>query len=81
MRRPLLWLAGGMVIAGGLAVGALVTFAEPGHRPLHFGCLHHAHGPKWHADHGRALGQPPNRFARPDAANPELGDRGITSRR
>ena len=68
MKRPLLWLSLGIVAAGAVAVGAIVTLAAPGtvHTPLHIGCTHHSHGPAWHAGHGRALGTPPSRFARPD---------------
>ena len=65
-------LAALIVVA--LAIGAAVVAAvaalgsappgEPGHTMLHIGCKNHNHGPKWHADHGRALGQPQSRFSR-----------------
>jgi hypothetical protein len=38
-------------VAGGIALSA----RQQGHTPLHIGCKHHNHGPKWHADHGRSL--------------------------
>ena len=78
--RLLLWIAGGCVVGGGLAVGALVMLAapEPGHGLLHVGCLNHNHGPKWHADHGRAIGQVPSRFARPDENADDKAERRST---
>jgi hypothetical protein len=58
MRR---WVFGALLIGlpatAVLAVAALALGrTEPGHNPLHIGCTHHNHGPKWHADHGRILG-------------------------
>ncbi len=54
-----------MVLA---AVAAVVGIAKPapGHTPFHVGCKNHNHGPKWHADHGRAVGTPASRYSRPD---------------
>jgi hypothetical protein len=48
-----------MPVVAAVAVAALALGrTEPGHGPLHIGCRHHNHGPKWHADHGRILGAP-----------------------
>lgn len=75
------------IIAGGIAMLTMATGAvalvaanaEPGHTPLHVGCKHHNHGPKWHAGHGRALGEPQSRFARPEPVDEPLAERAITS--
>lgn len=55
-----------VLLAAGAAVALLVP-APPGHTRLHIGCLHHSHGPKWHAGHGNAVMVPASRYARPDA--------------
>lgn len=89
-------VAAGVALAGAAVVTAMtvrgVTPVEAGHTPFHIGCLHHNHGPKWHENHGRILGQPVSRFARPerddlptsdsdaDRADP-LAKRSITSGR
>lgn len=48
-------LAGAIFVAVAAARG--VAPIEAGHTPFHIGCLHHNHGPRWHQDHGRILGQ------------------------
>lgn len=48
-------VAGVTVVAVAAARG--VAPLEAGHTPFHIGCMHHNHGPKWHQDHGRILGQ------------------------
>ena len=80
MRRRSMMFAGciaAVAVASG-AVALAVAIAEPGHTPLHVACKHHNHGPKWHAGHGRALGEPQSRSLRPELDEPRSG-RAITS--
>lgn len=68
MRGRRVWLLVLLFVGGtSLAAFGFIAVATPvGHRPLHIGCLHHNHGPKWHDGHSRAIGLPRSRFARPD---------------
>lgn len=70
-------LAGAAVVTVMAARG--VTPVEASHTPFHIGCAHHNHGPKWHENHGRILGEPASRFARPerddaDTQNRDMGN-------
>lgn len=71
-------VAGGVALAGVAVVGVMsargVTPVEAGHTQFHIGCTHHNHGPKWHENHGRILGQPASRFARPERGASETRD-------
>ena len=81
-RRSVLTLLLGLPLVVALAVVAIAFGnAEPGHTPLHVGCRHHNHGPKWHADHGRILGMSrrPGEGAEPDPN--ALQSRSLTSGR
>lgn len=72
-------VAAGVALAGASVVTVMavrgVTPVEAGHTPFHIGCVHHNHGPKWHENHGRILGQPASRFARPERDDADTGDR------
>lgn len=69
------------VAASGVGVALSLSQRTAVHTPLHIGCRHHNHGPKWHADHGRsleALRQPrPGRLVAPD--NEALQRRSLTA--
>ncbi len=79
-------LAGATVVAVAAARG--IAPLEAGHTPFHIGCLHHNHGPKWHQDHGRILGQQgslgggtrDDDVGKSDASAPRLERRSITNR-
>lgn len=59
------WFIGVGFLGTVAAVAVLLTWgvvardrAAAAHTPMHIGCRHHNHGPKWFADHGKILGQP-----------------------
>lgn len=88
------WLIGLVAVSLAVGLAGVLTWVlvvpdtpvdtrEAQHTPFHFGCRHHNHGPKWHADHGRILG-PTSGGASRARAESEAGDlsgRSLTSGR
>lgn len=80
---------GSGIVVGGVLVATLIVAAgfavatkKSGHTPLHVGCRHHNHGPKWHADHGRSLeGSRGGRIRAISPDGAELARRSITAGR
>ena len=84
--RAMRWLvlAGVVGVAGLGGVAAYAMLRVPdGHRPLHIGCTHHNHGPKWHDGHGAALGltQGGSRPRSVPVATDDLASRSFTAGR
>ncbi len=80
-RRNICIVGFAVVVTATGTLAFAIASAAPGHAPLHLGCKHHAHGPKWHAGHSRAIGEPQSRFARPEPDDAPLAERAITSPR
>ena len=71
-----------MLISGaGLGLATCIfAMATPGHTPLHLGCMHHNHGPKWHAGHGQAAAPSVIGEAASEVSE-DIVERGAASRR